>query len=211
MVSATVDQLVEELPSKTKLLEVDEDQDEDEEVEEDGRIVKLYSFAEKQVDSDGRWTGDAAAYVTMLDELGTRNAAICGGNMCTDHHISRAHFVVASLIDADEMTVAESVVAKRKPLKASVEAGGAEAGKSLVACLERYATTDAEETATNVAEWDKVMRALWEYEIVSEEALRAWQDDERSARLLQVATKDAQAVRERGAAFFEWIEAGEDE
>ena len=49
-----------------------------------------------------------------------------------------------------------------------------------------------------------------DHEIVTEDDIRAWQENERAACLLKVSVRDARAVRERGLAFFEWVEAGED-
>ena len=44
------------------------------------------------------------------------------------------------------------------------------------------------------------------YEIVAEEDIKAWNEDERAAAKLQVQTKDAQKIRECSLKFFEWLE-----
>mmetsp|Transcript_66134 Transcript_66134/g.147649 ORF Transcript_66134/g.147649 Transcript_66134/m.147649 type:complete len:124 (-) Transcript_66134:443-814(-) len=62
----------------------------------------------------------------------------------------------------------------------------------------------------NLDAFDKTLKACWEWEVVSEEAIRAWQEDERAARLLQVSVADARRLRERGQAFLEWVDAGEE-
>ena len=58
--------------------------------------------------------------------------------------------------------------------------------------------------------FDAVLKSLWEYEIVSEDALRAWQADERAGRLYHVSAADAQRLHEKGREFLEWVDAGED-
>ena len=50
---------------------------------------------------------------------------------------------------------------------------------------------------------------MWEYDVVSEEEVRAWQLDERAARYLRVQPADAQRFHERGRVFLEWLDRGE--
>ena len=53
--------------------------DDEEEVEEDARIAKLYSFAEKKCD-DGLYDLKAGdEFAAKLDELGTADATVLGG------------------------------------------------------------------------------------------------------------------------------------
>ena len=58
--------------------------------------------------------------------------------------------------------------------------------------------------------FDKVLQLIWEWEIVSEEDIRAWQADERTARLLRITIEGARALRERGEVFIDWLEHGEE-
>lgn len=46
----------------------------------------------------------------------------------------------------------------------------------------------------NLDAFDKTLKACWEWEVVSEEAIRAWQEDERAARLLQVFVRVSQSA-----------------
>lgn len=49
----------------------------------------------------------------------------------------------------------------------------------------------------------RLRRSCWEYEIVAEEDIKAWNEDERAAAKLQVQNKDAQIIREKSLGFFE--------
>lgn len=189
--------------------------DEEQEVEEDPRITKLYSFADKRSDEDGKYgkKGDTSdidgeAFATLLDEVGTDNAIVLGGMWMGEASLARAYFTVAALIDADEVTIDKCVELKRIALKAVVKKGLV-AGVHLLAALERYATNEAEDKAACLKTWKKVLQYCWEYEIVAEEDIRAWNEDERAAAKLQVQAKDAQKLREKSLAFFEWLEQGE--
>ena len=188
--------------------------DEEEEVEEDWRITKLYAFADKRCDDDGKYSSgkesdpDGEAFASLLDEVGTENATVLGGMWMGEASLARAHFTVAALIDADEVTIDQCVEQKRIALKAVVKKGIV-SGVHLLAALERYATNEAEDKPACLRSWKKVLQFCWEYEIVAEEDIRAWNEDERAASRLQVQTKDAQQLREKSLAFFEWLEQGE--
>ena len=82
--------------------------DDEEEVEEDPRIAKLYSFAEKHCDEDGKYKGDGSDFVELLDKVGTADAIVLGGMWAGPALYCRAHFAVAALIDTDEMTISAS-------------------------------------------------------------------------------------------------------
>ena len=180
------------------------DSDEDEEVGEDERISTLYSFAGKH--SPGE-------FVAKLDALGTKGAIVLGG-MCTVAETARAHFAVMALLDADEdTTLAECVEEKRAFLKAVNKGGDATVRHAaFLAALESFcAHLDPEEACreANMQSFDAALKVCWEREIVSEDAIRAWQQDENAARYLQVKAADAIALRERGQAFLEWVDEGE--
>ena len=185
--------------------------DDEDEVEEDPRISKLYNFSTKQEDDNGLYMKDAdgTQFVKLLDESGTDDAKVLGGLWAGPAAYCRAHFAVAALIDADEVSVAKCVELKRVALRAVVKSGGADAGMAMLAALERYTTTDCEDEKLGIKSWKKVLQALWEYEIVPEDDIKAWQEDPRAAGKFQVAPTAAQDLRERSLAFFEWLEAGE--
>ena len=155
--------------------------DEDDEIEEDPRIGQLYSAADKKSPEE------FAAYV---DSLGTKDAIVFGG-MCTDAPTARAHFVVMALIDLEDDPLPECLTARRKLLKAAVEKGPAGSGKELIAALEGLiCTSDAVEGEAKEAaksSFDKALKVLWEYEIVSEEEIKSWQADERAGRHYRVS------------------------
>ena len=102
--------------------------EEEEEVPEDSRIATLYSAADKK--SPEEWAA-------LLGELGTKDALVYG-SICMDPASVRSHFIVASLIDADDGTLAECLEAKRAHIKAAVLAGGEGAGAFLLAALEGF-------------------------------------------------------------------------
>lgn len=194
---------VEAINRKMEHVAVD-DSDEDEEIGEDKRIATLYAYADKH---------GPAEYVAKLDELGTASAVVLGG-MCTVAETARMHFVVMSLLDADEdTTLAACITEKRSFLKAACKGGDASSrAAAFLAALESFVLhLDEEEGCreANIEAFDESLKALWEWEIVGEDALRAWQADERAARYLQVSASDAIRLRERGQAFLEWVDAGE--
>ena len=61
-----------------------------------------------------------------------------------------------------------------------------------------------------VAGYDAVLKALWEWEIVDEDTLTAWVKDERAGRHFGVPLGVARPLREGpGDAFLYWLEQGE--
>ena len=139
-------------------LKIDSDNsDDEEEAGEDERISTLYAFADKHTPKE---------YVTKLDELGTAGAIVLGG-MCTAAETARMHFVVMSLLDADEdTTLAACIDEKRAFLKAAC-AGGVEGRfAAFLAALESFVLhLDEEEGCreANVEAFDQSLRVCWEY------------------------------------------------
>ena len=139
---------------------------EEEEVEEDPRIAKLYSKCDKL---------EPEAFAAYVEELGGKDAIVLGG-MCTDAAAAKMHFVVHALIDADDGTLAECVTERRKLLKAVVAVAGEGAGKNLIAAMEGWVCNEVEEGAARASAiqgFGKALKVLWEYEVVSEESIRA--------------------------------------
>ena len=188
--------------------------DEDEPLQEDARIVQLYNFADKRCDEDGKYTGDAKEFSDYVESLGT-DSSIVNGSMMMNRPVARAYFIVSALIDSDgeeEATVAECINLKMKPLKACVESGGEEAAKSLLAALESYVSRmeDGPSQAKNVKGYAEVLKHLWEWEIVDEDTLKAWVEDERAGRAFDVPVAFARKLREgAGQVFLQWLEEGE--
>lgn len=179
--------------------------DDEEEVEEDFRIAKLYGAADKL---------EPDAFAALVDEVGTKDAVVFG-SMMMDPPAARAHFVVMALIDLDDGSLAECVEARRKLLKAAVKAGGAGAGAALVAAIEGLlcspsSAVEGEAKEAAMSSFDAALKVMWEYEVVSEDELRAWQADERAGRNYQVSNADAVRLHEKGREFLEWVDAGED-
>ena len=123
----------------------------------------------------------------------------------------RAHFVAMALLDADD-GIEESIEARRALLKAAVAAGGEGAGRALIAALEGFVCSEVEDDAREAAisGFDKTLRALWEWEVCDEEEIRAWQPEERIAANLKGTSADGRRMHERGLAFLEWVERGEE-
>ena len=180
----------------------DDDDDDDDEPEEDSRISTLYAASDKLT---------PAEFVAKLDALGTADAIVLG-NMCTDAETARAHFFTQALLDADEdTTLAQCVEEKRAALRAAAAGGSAARHAAFLANLESFVVhLDEDVRAANMEAFHESLKLCWEYEIVDEDALRAWVADERAARLLSVRTADARTLREGpGQAFLEWLEEGE--
>ena len=182
--------------------------DDEAEAEEDSRIASLYNFASKRCDDDGKYTGDAQEFSDYVTKLGT-DKAIVHGSVFMNKTVARAHFIVMALIDADgedEPSIAECITLKKGPLKACVADGGDDAAFCLLAALESYVARmeDAASKEKEVAGFDAVLKALWEWEIVAEEPLVAWCNDERGGRHLSVPAGLARTLREgAGAAFLQ--------
>ena len=153
------------------------DMSDDEEVEEDARITKLYSFAEKRCDEDGKYgegkeaDKDGSEFAALLDSVGVESAIVLGGMFMGEPSLCRAHFTVAALIDADEMTVAKCVELKRAPLKAVVKKGIV-SGVHLLAALERYTTNEAEDKAANLKAWKKLLQYAHTHEFRADHETR---------------------------------------
>ncbi|KAL1500561.1 hypothetical protein AB1Y20_013216 [Prymnesium parvum] len=173
-----------------------------EEAAEDARISQLYSMADKLAPAD---------FVALVERLGADDAIVYGG-MCTDKQMARAHFIVTALLDTDDQSLAESIEQRKELLKASVAAGGERGESCMLAAIESFTLNqeDPEKCSESTQTYDKVLQLLWEWDIVSEDGIRAWQGDERAARLLRVTTEGARALRERGEVFFDWLEHGEE-
>ena len=182
--------------------------DDEAEADEDSRIASLYNFASKRCDDDGKYTGDAQEFSDYVTKLGT-DKAIVHGSVFMNKTVARAHFIVMALIDADgedEPSIAECITLKKGPLKACVADGGDDAAFCLLAALESYVARmeDAASKEKEVAGFDAVLKALWEWEIVAEEPLVAWCNDERGGRHLSVPAGLARTLREgAGAAFLQ--------
>jgi hypothetical protein len=173
-----------------------------EEAEEDWRIARLFGAASKATPQE---------FAALLGELGTKDAVVHGG-MMLDPLIARSHFVVMALLDADDGSLAECVEARKGLLRTAVQAGGAGAGAALVAAMESWVCTEVEEGDAReaaITSFDQALRMLFEWDIVPEEDLRAWQANERAARLLQVSRADAERIHERGRVFCDWVDRGE--
>ena len=84
---------------------------------------------------------------------------------------------------------------------------------ALLAALESYVVRMEDDGAKqkNIEGYKGVLQHLWEWEVVSEDALKAWVHDERAGRHLNVPLPFARSLREgAGEAFLEWLESGED-
>lgn len=183
-----------------------------EDEEEDPRIAQLYNFASKRYDDDGKYTGEPQEIVDYVAKLGT-DKAIVHGSMMLNPTVARAYFIVMALIDADgedEPTITECITLRRTALKALVADGGADAAQMLLAALESYVARMETTKDSEIAGYDAVLKALWEWEIVDEETLTAWVKDERAGRHFGVPLGVARPLREGpGDAFLYWLEQGE--
>uniref|UniRef100_A0A6U5L5X4 W2 domain-containing protein n=1 Tax=Calcidiscus leptoporus TaxID=127549 RepID=A0A6U5L5X4_9EUKA len=178
--------------------------DEEDEAEEDWRIAKLFAAADKSSPEE---------FAALVDKVGTKDAIVFGGVMM-DQPTARAHFVVLALVDLDDGSLADCLGTRRALLKAAVAAGGAGAGSALIAALEGLlcspsTAVEGEARESAMSSFDEALKVLWEYEVVSEDELRAWQADERAGRNYQVSSADAIRLHEKGREFLEWVDEGE--
>eukprot|EP00994_Dinema_validum_P004448 NODE_2499_length_686_cov_56.084772_g2043_i0.p3 GENE.NODE_2499_length_686_cov_56.084772_g2043_i0~~NODE_2499_length_686_cov_56.084772_g2043_i0.p3 ORF type:complete len:201 (-),score=91.86 NODE_2499_length_686_cov_56.084772_g2043_i0:84-626(-) len=178
----------------------------DSEAEEDARIDQLFAFVADHT-KDGEFTA-VPEFVALLDKLGTEDAIVLGG-MCFDPALVRAHFVTMAALDPGS-ALSEGVNQRHALLKACVPTGEESPGRALLAALEAYAARVCEDKQVQLEGFDATLKALWEWDVASEDTIRAWQADGKSAAQFGVKPEDAEVLREKGAAFLEWLEAGEE-
>ena len=178
--------------------------------DEDPRVATLVEFAAMHTGSDGAWSGGPSTFAERLDALGVDGAVAYGGILAAKG-LARAHFAAMALLDEDaEGGVAASVKQRRVPLKGVVASGGQDAAVHLLAAVEAFVCVECEGEVkqAEVAAFGKTLKALWEWDVVAEDAVQAWVSDENAARQLTVQVGDARRLREAGQAFLDWVQEG---
>jgi len=182
--------------------------------DEDPRVATLMEFAEMHTGGDGVWSGGASTFADRLDALGVDGAVAYGGILGVKG-LARAHFAAMALLDEDaDGGLAGSVKLRRVPLKGVVDSGGEHAALHLLAAIEAFVCVECEGEvkAGEVKNFGRTLKALWEWDVVPEDAVAAWVADENAARQLTVQVGDARKLREAGETFLHWVrEGGSDE
>mmetsp|Transcript_56736 Transcript_56736/g.157098 ORF Transcript_56736/g.157098 Transcript_56736/m.157098 type:complete len:166 (+) Transcript_56736:2-499(+) len=86
----------------------------------------------------------------------------------------------------------------------------ADAQAALLVVLEMYCGKDNEKA---LQEFGPVLRVLWERDIVAEEKIYAWHENEFALREFcpkHFSQSNAEAIRESSKEFIQWLQAGED-
>ena len=161
-------------------------QDESSEEEEDPRISKLRVYATKN---------DAAKTAEYLnsDSLGVDSLEL------------GIYFLLEAIFDEDE-PIPPQIKAKKDYVEAACP--DAKTQRALLCGFERYVT----ETATSgFKAFSLILNQLYEFDLVEEDVIKAWNDDVEAAASIEVEAKVSQAVRKQAEKFIEWLDESEDE
>merc|ERR1711865_615874 len=145
-----------------------------------------------------------------LELLGAKDALV-GGGLCFDEEFSLAYFLIcATILKGNLMEKIKECAPLLKhwcESRANVE----EAHEAFLIALEMVIV---QEKPTWIKKYDDVLKQHWNYDVVPDEQIEAWQNEEKALHKYcghAWHLKTAIAVREAGQRFVEWMLAGEDE
>mmetsp|Transcript_98752 Transcript_98752/g.283737 ORF Transcript_98752/g.283737 Transcript_98752/m.283737 type:complete len:182 (+) Transcript_98752:76-621(+) len=176
----------------------DEESEEEEEEEDDERIMTMMMFWEKHSPKE---TAD------KMRELGGDDALIYNELFNKPRH-AMAHFMLMGIGNFDDgRPLAPQLEEKRKFFKEWVQDG--EDGGALLLMLELFCM---KECRPALEAFSPVLKVLWERDIVAEEQILAWHENERS--LMEFwpkffSQKDAETIRRSSKEFVRWVQEGE--
>jgi len=161
-------------------------EDESSEEEEDPRVSKLRAYAAKN---------DAVKTAEYLvsDALGVESKEM------------GVLFLLEAVFDEDE-AIPPQIKAKKDYLSAACPDAALQ--RALLCAFERYVT----ETATSgFKAFSLILNQLYEFDLIEEDVIKAWNEDVDAASCIDVEPKVAQAVRKQAAKFIDWLDESEDE
>eukprot|EP00411_Alexandrium_monilatum_P020852 CAMPEP_0175208922 /NCGR_PEP_ID=MMETSP0093-20121207/13867_1 /TAXON_ID=311494 /ORGANISM="Alexandrium monilatum, Strain CCMP3105" /LENGTH=183 /DNA_ID=CAMNT_0016502111 /DNA_START=51 /DNA_END=602 /DNA_ORIENTATION=- len=178
----------------------DEEEEESEE-EDDERIMKLLTFTGKHTPEE------TAAY---MEELGGEDALIYGDLWVGKPLHAKAFFLLmAAACLNDEQPLGPQILEKKALFQACKGAEDAQA--ALLVMLELFCV---KERRAGLEEFGSVLKVLWEWDIVEQEVVEAWLENERALQEVHpkhFSQEDAEAIRGSSRDFVAWLNAGEEE
>jgi len=175
--------------------------EEESEPEDDERIMKVLTFVDKHSPEE------TAAF---MEELGGEDAIIYGALWVGKPLHAKAFFLLmAAACLNDEQPLAPQILEKKALFKAC--RGEADAQAALLVMLELFCV---KERRAGLEEFGDVLKVLWERDIVDQEVIEAWIENERALQEVHpghFSQSDAEAIRQSSRKFVEWLQAGEDE
>jgi translation initiation factor 5 len=161
-------------------------EDESSEEEEDPRVSKLRAYSAKN---------DAAKTAEYLDSDGLGIESL---------ELARV-FLLEAIFDEDE-PIPPQIKEKKDYIAAACS--DAKSQRALLCGLERYVT----ETGTSgFKAFSLILNQLYEFDLVEEDVIKAWNEDVSAASGIEVEPKVAQAVRKQAKKFIDWLDESEDE
>eukprot|EP00933_Yihiella_yeosuensis_P052907 TRINITY_DN51043_c0_g1_i1.p1 TRINITY_DN51043_c0_g1~~TRINITY_DN51043_c0_g1_i1.p1 ORF type:complete len:180 (-),score=45.17 TRINITY_DN51043_c0_g1_i1:147-686(-) len=176
--------------------------DEESEVEDDERVMKLMTYSSKHTPEE---------LAGHLKELGGEDAIIYGDLYVGRAAFGRAHFLLmgaACLNDEEEL--GPQIEAQKALFKTAVGQEGEEAQAALLVMLELFCV---KERRAQLEEFGSVLKVLWNRDIVAEELIESWWQNERALQEFSpkhFSQEDAESIRASSAEFIQWVQAGED-
>ncbi|CAE8632301.1 unnamed protein product, partial [Polarella glacialis] len=143
-------------------------------------------------------------------ELGGEDTVIYGDLYAGRGLFGKAFLLLrgAACLNEDEPT-APQIEEHRKLFVAAIGQEGPEAQAALLVILELYCV---KERRGCLDEFGKVLKVLWERDIVAEELIEAWWLNERALQEFSpkfFSQDDAETIRKSSNKFIEWMQAGE--
>ena len=174
------------------VIKKDAEEDDDDEPEDDERIDEIYEYAEKHNPEE------VAAFIREKAEEG---AATIEGSIFTDKLFFSAYFLLMATLDETEPLPPQ---VKEKEAFFKAWATDEECQEALMRCFEYFVSKKEDQ---DVDEFEGVLRPLWDLEVIPEEIMFQWSQDENLCRGFGVTEEDALAVREAARPFLEWCQS----
>lgn len=179
-----------------------DDDEEESETEDDERIMKLITYSSKHTPEE------LAGY---LKELGGEDTVIYSDLYVGKANFGKAHLLLMGAACFNEEEPLGPQIELHKVLfKVSVGQEGEDAQAALLVMLELYCCKERRE---GLEEFSDVLKVLWNRDIVAEEVIESWWNNELALQEFSPKhfnQQDAEAIRNSSREFIEWVQAGED-
>jgi len=175
--------------------------DDESEIEDDERIMKAMTYSEKHSPEE------TAAYVR--DELGGKDALVYENLFVGKDAHARAHWIIKGAACLNEEKPLGPQLEKHKALfKTATQ--GTDDQAALLVMLELFCVKESQGA---LKKFNEVLKVLWERDIVEQEVIEAWVENERAVAEFHPGffdQNDAEAIRKSSRKFVQWLQEGED-
>uniref|UniRef100_A0A7S0YW28 W2 domain-containing protein n=1 Tax=Hemiselmis tepida TaxID=464990 RepID=A0A7S0YW28_9CRYP len=170
----------------------------DGQLDEDERISSLVTYM-------GKHSAEETAN-HLKTELGGKDGMVYGG-MCFNASLAMAHFLVTACFDEDSTLTSQ--IDENKELLAACCKDDEEFQAGFLLAMELYIVR---ELRKGISKYDKVLKKLWECDVVSEDLVEKWHGKENALHEFypEFVLDDAIAIRESAGKFLEWVQDGDD-